>query len=163
MDRNMTSQPLFQNIFILGRPGVAILLTALKLWPRLLKKLLKTQGKFRKLQVMYQNPIYISIPWYSKTCWFLAKKCWCSENSRDVSHDLHIFWIFHRYGITVSSFIIVGYAWQVSGRGTFPPSRPTLPDLWAVPKKPMLNRVKKQLPEVYCRKRHPVSRALVWL
>ena len=33
------------------------------------------------------------------------------------SRDLHIFWIFLRYVITAPSFIIVGYVWQILGRG----------------------------------------------
>ena len=45
------------------------------------------------------------------------KKCWCQQNSRDVSSDLYIFWVFPRYGITAPSFIIVGYMWQILGRG----------------------------------------------
>ena len=47
------------------------------------------------------------------------KKCWCRRNLRVVSCDSHIFWVFFRWGITVQSFIIVGYIWQISGRGSF--------------------------------------------
>ena len=40
--------------------------------------------------------------------------------------------------MTVPSFTIVGYAWQILGRGgKKAPSHP-----WAAPKKPILNRVK---------------------
>ena len=35
------------------------------------------------------------------------------------------------------SFIIVGYAWQILGRGVFLPPHP-----WAVPKRPILNKEK---------------------
>ena len=74
---------------------------------------------------MYQNATYIYISWYSKICWFPMKKCWCQQNSRSVSRDSHNFWIFLRLGITVPSFIIAGYVWQILGRGTFlsPPIR----------------------------------------
>ena len=34
-----------------------------------------------------------------------------------VSRDLYMFWIFFRQSITMLSFIIVGYVWQILGRG----------------------------------------------
>ena len=37
---------------------------------------------------MYQNPVCTCISWCSKICWFLVKKCWCQQKSRDVSHGL---------------------------------------------------------------------------
>ena len=38
--------------------------------------------------------------------------------------DSYIFWIFFRQGVTVPSFIIVGYMWQILERGPFwPPIR----------------------------------------
>ena len=46
-----------------------------------------------------------------------------------VSHVIYIF-------IKVPSFIIVGYVWQIVGRGAILPPHP-----WATPKKPTLNRV----------------------
>ena len=39
---------------------------------------------------------------------FFDEKYWYQKNSRRVSRDLYIFWIFS-YGISVESFIIVGY------------------------------------------------------
>ena len=65
---------------------------------------------------MYQNGIYICIFWYSNTYWFPMKKCWCQQNSKGVSRDSYIFWVFFSQGITVPSFMIVGYVWQISGR-----------------------------------------------
>ena len=62
---------------------------------------------------MIQNAIYICISWYSKICWFLVKKYWCQQNSRGVSRDSYIFWIFFGWGITVPRFIIVGFVWQI--------------------------------------------------
>ena len=49
------------------------------------------------------------------------QKCWCQHNSRSVSRDLYIFWIFFREGITVPSSIMSGYVCQVLGRGAFCP------------------------------------------
>ena len=38
----------------------------------------KTQ---EKLEIMYQNVIYICISSYNKICWFPVKKYWCQGNS----------------------------------------------------------------------------------
>ena len=65
---------------------------------------------------MYQNPIYMCISWCSKICWFPVKICWCQQNSRDLSRGLNFFCIFLRQGITVPSFIIVGYVWRILGK-----------------------------------------------
>ena len=61
-----------------------------KLIPYLLKQSLKTQKKLRELEILYQNPIYICISWYSKVSSFLVKKLWCKRNSRGVSRDSYI-------------------------------------------------------------------------
>ena len=87
---------------------------------------------------MYRNSAYICISWYSKICWFPVKKCWCQQNSQGVSRDSYVFWIFLRQGITVPKFSIVGYVWQILGRGAFLPT----PRPWVALKKPILNRVK---------------------
>ena len=117
----MTSWPLIPNNFILRRPIVAIFPDIIK---TVLKQSLKTQKKLKGLGIMYQNATYICFSWYSKICWFPLKKCWCQQNSRSVSRDSHNFWIFLRLGITVPSFIILGYVWQILGRGTFLPIQP---------------------------------------
>ena len=89
---------------------------------------------------MSQNAVYISISWYSKICWFLVKKCWCQQNSR-VCHVIHIF-LGSSLGITVPSFILVGYVCQIFGRrGLFAPP-PTPPLSVSAPKRLILNRVK---------------------
>ena len=85
MDRNYT--------FILRRPGVAIV-PDIKIVTMLVKTIIKDSEKLKELEIMYQNPIYICISWYGKICWFLVKKCWCQQNSRGLSRDLYIFWIF---------------------------------------------------------------------
>ena len=43
---------------------------------------------------MYKNVTYICVFWYSKICRFSMKKCWCHQNSRGVSRDSYIFWVF---------------------------------------------------------------------
>ena len=78
-----------------------------------IKKITKDSKKLKELEIINQNPIYMCISWCSKICWFPVKKCWFQQNSRDVSRDLYIFWIF---------------------------KKPT-PHPWAAPKTPILNRV----------------------
>ena len=85
---------------------------------------------------MYQNGICFCISWFPvKTCWWLM-----SAYLKGCVNDSHIFWIFFSQDITVPSFIIVGYVWQILGRGIFEPPPPLHP--WAAPKSPTLNRVK---------------------
>ena len=61
-----------------------------------------------------------------------------SVEFKALSRDLYTLWICYREGISVPSFIIVGYMWQVlMRRDLFNPS----PHLWAAPKRPILNRV----------------------
>ena len=60
------------------------------------KKSLKTQEKFKKIGIMYQNAIYICISWYNKICWFPLNKCWCQQILGGVSRDSYIFWNFFR-------------------------------------------------------------------
>ena len=67
----------------------------------------------KQLEIMSQSAVHICISWYSKICWFPVKKCWRQQNSRGVSRDSYIFCIFFRKGITVLSFILVGYVWQI--------------------------------------------------
>ena len=54
------------------------------------------------IKIMYQNTIYICISWYRKFCWFLVKKCWCQQNSRGMSCDSYIFWIFFKAGFELA-------------------------------------------------------------
>ena len=49
---------------------------------------------------MYKNVIFIYIFWYSKICWIPMKKYWFQLNSRGLSCDQYIFWVFFGYGIT---------------------------------------------------------------
>ena len=57
------------------------------------------------------------------------KKFWCQQNSRSVSRDLYIFWIFFRQDITGRIFIIVGYAGQILEGGAFLPPPPPDPSV----------------------------------
>ena len=101
-----------------------VLLTWSKFQTCLLKKPLEAQKKLKELVIMRLNTVYICISWYNKICWFSVKKCWCQQKSEGV--------IFFRSGITVPSFNIVGYVWQILGKGAFlAPLRP-----WAAPKCP---------------------------
>ena len=113
----MTSQPLFQITLVLRRLGVAIFAGIIKIVTFLLKQSLKTEEKLKELEILYQNAIYAFISWYNKICWFPVKNCWYQRNSRGVSRDSYILWIFFRYSISVPSFIIVGYVWQILRRG----------------------------------------------
>ena len=71
----------------------------------------------------------VCISWYNKSCRFLMKKCWCQQRSMGVSRYLCLFWIFFRWDITVASFTIEGYVWQILGEEAF--------SKWAI-----INRVK---------------------
>ena len=86
---------------------------------------------------MQSIPVF---PEIAKFADFLRQKCWCQQNSRGVSSEWYIFWIFFMSGITLSSFIIVGYVWYFrKGGGAFlPPPHP-----WITPKMPILNSVNK--------------------
>ena len=108
------------------------MLTSWKLLPCLLKQLSKTREKLKEWEIKCQNPIYICISLCSKICLFRMKKCWCQQNSRDVSRDLYIFWIFLCLGITVQR-----YVWHILGRGGNKKS----PHPFAAQKKTILNRV----------------------
>ena len=63
----MTSQPLYENSFILRRPTVANFAGIIKI-PTIIKKPLKTQKRLKELEIMCSNAIYICISWYSKIC-----------------------------------------------------------------------------------------------
>ena len=74
----MTSQPLFQNTFILRRPRVAFFPDIIKILTVLLRQSLKTWKKLKELEIVYQNANVV-------------KKLWCQQNSKCVSRDLYIF------------------------------------------------------------------------
>ena len=135
----MTSWSLFQNTVILKRPVVAIFADIIKVLTRFTKKSPKTQEKFKELEIMYQNAIYICISWYKKICWFPVKKMLMSAQLRVrvtwMIHFLDFLWVryncakFHHCRICVTDF-----------REWGPFCSPPLP--CAAPKIPILNRVK---------------------
>ena len=75
---------------------VAIFADIIKIITRFIKKIFKDSTKLKKLEIMYQNAIYICISWYHKICWFLVKKYLCQQNSGGVARESYIFWIFFR-------------------------------------------------------------------
>ena len=78
---------------------------------------------------MQSLSVFLDITKFPNFWW---KKCWYQQNLRGVSHDLYL--IFFRKCITVSSFIIVGYVWQISrGGGFFGPSPPIVEQPWKGP------------------------------
>ena len=117
---------MFQNTVILRRPGVAIFADIIKIIARFTKKIFKDSRKAKRIRNYVLKSIYICISWHNKICWFPVKKRWCQQKSWYVSRYSYIFWIFFRQGVTMPSFIIVGYVWQILGRGgsfcTPPPS-----------------------------------------
>ena len=97
---------------------------------------------------MYQNQIYMCIFWCSKIFWFPMKKCWCQQKSRDASGDLYFFLDlpYVRYNCAKFHHCRIGVADFGDGGGCQKaPSHP-----WAVPKKPILNRVKTVPIVIYC-------------
>ena len=91
--------------------------------------------------MMYQNTVYICISWYSKICWFPAKKCWFQQKSRSVSRDSYYFLdlLRVRYNCAKLDHCRICVTDFKEG-GTFLP--PPSPNPWAGPRKPILNRVK---------------------
>ena len=59
----------------------------------------------------------------TKVAYFWLKNVDTSR-TKGVCHLIFIFWIFFTWGMTVPSFIFVGYVWQILGRRGFfaPPS-----------------------------------------
>ena len=65
---------------------------------------------------------------------------WKSE-LKGVTRNLYILWIFFRQHITVASFLIVRYVWQILGRrGFFVPLPPPFLRPWPAPEKPNINK-----------------------
>ena len=63
----MTSQPLYENVFVLRRPTVANFADIIKI-PTIIKKPLKIQKRLKELEIMCSNAIDTCISWYSKIC-----------------------------------------------------------------------------------------------
>ena len=84
------------------------------------------------------NEIYTCISWYNKSGWFPMKNSDVIR-TQAMCRVIYIF-LGSSLSITVPSFIIVGYVWQILGRGPFchPLSHP-----WEAPKRPIVKRVKR--------------------
>ena len=137
----MTSWLLFQNSFILRRLTVAIFVDIIKIASIFTKTIVKDSKKFERIRnyVSKWNLYFYFL--IQQNCQFPVKKLWHQQNSGCVQPDSYIYCIFFRWGITVLSLIIVGYVWEILGRGTF---WHALPHLWAAPKKPILNSVNSE-------------------
>ena len=135
----MPSQLLIRNTFILRRPEVSSFSQINKVVTIFILKIYKNSKRFKKIEITYQNAIYICILWYSKSCWLPMYTCWCQQNSRGVSRDSYIFWLFFRKGIILLSFITVGCVWQILRKWGHFGRTPA----WAAPKRTILNSVKK--------------------
>ena len=63
----MTSQPLYQNVFILRRSTVTDFADTIKILI-IIKKTFKDLKKLKEFEIKCSNAIYIHISWYSKIC-----------------------------------------------------------------------------------------------
>ena len=87
----MTSEPLFQNTFILGRPRVAIFADIIKIVTTVIQAIFKDSKKVKKeLEIMFKNAIYTFISWYRKIYWFPVKNADVSR-IQGVCHVVYIF------------------------------------------------------------------------
>ena len=69
MDRNFVVITFFQKIFILRRPRTAIFADSIKTVTMFNKKMFKDSRKVKKkIEIIYQNRIYICISGYGKIC-----------------------------------------------------------------------------------------------
>ena len=105
--------------FILRRAGVAIFADIINVVTIFIKVIFKDSRKVKRLRnyVSKCNPyLFFS---YSKICSFPVKNSWCQQKSRGVWRDSYIFRTFFRKGITMPTFIIVGYVWQMLWREAF--------------------------------------------
>ena len=86
----MTSQHLFQNIFFLRKPKVAIFADIIKIVNMFIKKIFTDSKKLKELEFLHENAIFIFVSWYSKICWFPLKKLQTSGelNGCDVMHKV---------------------------------------------------------------------------
>ena len=120
----MTSEPLFQNTYILRRPGVASFSYIIKILTMFLETIFKYSRKVKRIR-NYVSKCNLYVFLDIANSWFSVKRCWCQQNSRTMSRDSYILWTFFRSGTT-------GFR----ERGLFGPSHQ-----WASPKKPILNRI----------------------
>ena len=99
---------------------------------------------------MYQNAIYICISWYNKICWFPLKNADVSRN-QGLCHVIHISFWSSLGKIYLPSLIIVGYVWQIIGRGCLFAPRPPSPIRDQPPKCPSWIGLKQNEISIFCK------------
>ena len=111
---------------------VAIFADIIKIITIFIKTISKDSRKVKRIRNYWYNKF-----WNNKICGFLVKKCWCQQNSEDLSRDSYFLDLllvryncakFHQCRICVTDF---------RDGGLF-----GLPHTWEAPKMPILNRVK---------------------
>ena len=91
----MTSQPIFQNTFILRRPGVAIFADIIKIVTTFIKTIFKDSRKVKIISnYLSECNLYLYFLILSNLLIFGEKNAGCKQNSRGVPRDSYIFWIF---------------------------------------------------------------------
>ena len=63
----MTSQPFYENVFILRKPTVANFADVIKI-PTIIEKTPNDAKRLKELEIMCSNAMYICISWHSKIC-----------------------------------------------------------------------------------------------
>ena len=131
----------FQNTFILGRSGVAIFVDIIKILTMFFITIYKDSGKVkinRNHVTKYNRYMYFLI---KQNLLISGEKILISaELKRSVIWFIY-FWIFFGWDITVPSFFIVGYVWQILERGGFLPTPPAPSPSVSSNQKSHLNRV----------------------
>ena len=84
---------LYFKIFYFKETCRADFADIIKIAIMLIKTTFKDSIKVKRLEIKSQNAIVIYL---IKKSYFLVKRCWCQQNSSDVSRDLYIYWIFFR-------------------------------------------------------------------
>ena len=125
-----------KNTFILKRPRVAIFADIIKVVTIFTKTIFKDSKKKKKeLEIIIKIQsisVFLHVTKFTDFRWKNADV----SRSQGVSYVIHMI-LGSSLGITVPSFIIVGYIWQVLRRGNI-----FAPHPWTTPKRPIPNRVK---------------------
>ena len=115
----MRSWPLFQNIFILRRPRVAFFADIFKIVTMFIKTIFKDSGKVKRIKnYLLKCNIYLYFLIYQNML-ISGEKILMSAELKGCVTWLLLFWIFFRHGISVPSFLIVGYVRQTLDKMAF--------------------------------------------
>ena len=114
---------LFQSTFILRRPGVTIFADIIQIVIMFMKTIFKNWKDFKRIRNY--------VPRWNLYMYFLIS----GENmlmadvsiTQGVCHVIHIFFGSSLAKVELPSFIIVGYVWQILGRGFLIPHPPLFP------------------------------------